>query len=131
MSDRSFLQQECVNSSFVQPTKGLFGGDLSSSTTERDLQILFGAIGKVIAVEVKRGRHGDSLLHGFVEFDTEECAYSAIQTLNGLKFKGRKMRYAYIEKFPICSLFSNFIFFFFFIFLCLIIYVYLHYYSTE
>lgn len=91
MSDRSFLQQECLNFS-AQPTKGLFVGDLSSSTTERDLQILFGAIGKVIAVEVKRGRHGDSLLHGFVEFDSEECAFSAIQTLNGLKFKGRKMR---------------------------------------
>lgn len=81
-----------INQQAGQPTKGLFIGDLASNTTERDLQVLFGAVGKVTAVEVKRGRHGDSLLHGFVEFDSESSAYSAIQSLSGLKFKGRKMR---------------------------------------
>lgn len=91
MTDRNFsyLSADMIS---TQPTKGLFVGDLSSSTTERDLQILFGSFGQVVAVEVKRGRHGDSLLHGFVEFDCESSAFSAIQKLNGIKFKGRKMR---------------------------------------
>eukprot|EP01042_Synura_sphagnicola_P033847 gene33847-43429_t len=53
-----------INQQAGQPTKGLFIGDLASNTTERDLQVLFGAVGKVTAVE----------------------------SLSGLKFKGRKMR---------------------------------------
>jgi RNA recognition motif-containing protein len=90
MGDRNFNYLSDMNS--AQPTKGLFVGDLSSSTTERDLQALFGRFGQVVAVEVKRGRHGDSLLHGFVEFDSASSAFTAIQALNGIKFKSRKMR---------------------------------------
>lgn len=97
----TYLPQSDISSSKTQqsntghPTKGLFVGDLASNTSERDLQILFGVFGTVSAVEVKRGRHGDSLLHGFVEFDSESSAFAAIQTLHGLKFKGRKMRYSH------------------------------------
>ncbi len=73
-------------------TKGLFVGDLSSFTTEKDLHQLFGTFGPILSVEIKRGRHGDSLLHGFVEFASEASSYSAIQALHNRKFKGRKMR---------------------------------------
>lgn len=73
-------------------TKGLFVGDLSSFTTEKDLHQIFSPFGSILSVEIKRGRHGDSLLHGFVEFASEAAAYAAIQSMHNRKFKGRRMR---------------------------------------
>lgn len=78
-----------------QHTKGVFVGDLSSFCTEKDLYDLFARFGRVSAIEIKRGRHGDSLLHGFVEYDSEQAASTAIQAMNRFKYKGRKMRYAH------------------------------------
>lgn len=73
-------------------TKGLFVGDLSSFATEKDLHHIFSPYGSILSVEIKRGRHGDSLLHGFVEYASEASAYAAIQDMHNRKFKGRKMR---------------------------------------
>jgi RNA recognition motif-containing protein len=78
-----------------QHSKGVFVGDLSSFCTEKDLYDLFARFGRVSAIEIKRGRHGDSLLHGFVEYESEQAASTAIQAMNRFKYKGRRMRYAH------------------------------------
>lgn len=74
------------------PVRGVFVGDLSSFCSEKDLYELFVRFGRISAIEIKRGRHGDSLLHGFVEYDSEQAAYAAIQAMNGFKHRGRRMR---------------------------------------
>jgi len=52
----------------------------------------FNQFGEIAALEIKRGRYGDSLMHGFVEYTTEASAINAIMEMNGKKFMGRKMR---------------------------------------
>lgn len=71
----------------------LFVGDLSFYCTETDLKQLFSVYGKTKRAEIKRGRFGDSLMHGFVELDTVHGAQLAIQNLNTTKFLGRRLRY--------------------------------------
>jgi RNA recognition motif-containing protein len=72
--------------------KSLFVGDLSFFCSEDDLLQLFRRFGNVKAVEIKRGKFGDSLMHGFVEMESNEAAELAIATLNDFKFMGRRMR---------------------------------------
>jgi len=73
-------------------SRSVFVGDLSFFCTEIDLGPIFAKIGNIISLEVKRGRHGDSLMHGFVEYDLESSAQNAIAQMNGRKFMGRCMR---------------------------------------
>lgn len=75
-----------------QPSKGVFVGDLSSFCAEKDLYDLFAPFGRISAIEIKRGRHGDSLLHGFVEYESDQAAAAAIEAMNGYKYRGRRMR---------------------------------------
>jgi hypothetical protein len=72
--------------------RSVFVGDLSFFCTEIDLANVFSRFGHVVTVEIKRGRHGDSLLHGFVEFDSDASAELAIQYINGRKWMGRTLR---------------------------------------
>lgn len=82
-----------INESSLSSTKSLFVGDLSFFCTEVDLGPLFAKFGNLASLEVKRGRHGDSLMHGFVEYELESSAQVAIAELNNRKFMGRCMRY--------------------------------------
>lgn len=75
-----------------QSAKSLFVGDLSFFCTELELAAAFSPFGPIASLEIKRGRHGDSLMHGFVEFVSDADAVSAIQEMNGKKFMGRKLR---------------------------------------
>lgn len=72
--------------------RSVFVGDLSFFCTEIDLANVFSRFGHVVTVEIKRGRHGDSLLHGFVEFDCDASAELAIQHMNGRKWMGRTLK---------------------------------------
>lgn len=74
------------------PTKSVFVGDLSFFCTEIELAMAFSPFGEISALEIKRGRYGDSLMHGFVEYTTDIAAQNAIMEMNGKKFMGRKMR---------------------------------------
>lgn len=77
----------------VTPMRTLFVGDLSFFCEDSDLRMLFSSFGEVISVEIKRGRAtGDSLMHGFVEMDSEQNAEVALNELRNKKFLGRKMR---------------------------------------
>lgn len=76
----------------LSSTRSLFVGDLSFFCKEHDLNMLFSTVGYVIGVDIKRGRSGDSLMHGFVEMESEEIAEAALFRFNDFKFMGRKMR---------------------------------------
>lgn len=80
--------------SHQQPmSKGaLFVGDLSFFASEADLRRLFSSYGKLKRAEIKRGRFGDSLMHGFVELDQLTGAQLAMRELDGVKFMGRRIR---------------------------------------
>jgi RNA recognition motif-containing protein len=73
-------------------SRSVFVGDLSYFCTEIDLANLFRKYGKIVNIEIKRGRQGDSLMHGFVEYELDVSAQLAIHYLHGFKYMGRKMR---------------------------------------
>lgn len=77
----------------IHQAKGaLFVGDLSFYCNESDLKQLFSPYGKIKRAEIKRGRFGDSLMHGFVELDSITGAQRALEDLNTTKFLGRRLR---------------------------------------
>lgn len=81
------------NHNVSPPMRTLFVGDLSFFCEDDDLRKLFSGYGQVISVEIKRGKAtGDSLMHGFVEMDSEESAENALNQLRNQKFLGRRMR---------------------------------------
>lgn len=68
-------------------------GDLSAFCTEHDLHVLFSKFGRIELIEIKRSREtNESLLHGFVEYASKSSANLAINSMQGFKFKGRRMR---------------------------------------
>lgn len=70
----------------------LFVGDLSLFCDDGCLASLFVPFGSVTNAQIRRGRRGDSLLYGFVEFANKDCAQTAMDTLDGKKFMGRTIR---------------------------------------
>lgn len=75
------------------PPSTLFVGDLSFFCDESDLRTLFSQHGKVVTTQLKRGKTGDSLMHGFVEMASQEEAEAARSSLMDTKYMGRKIRY--------------------------------------
>lgn len=87
--------------SFLQnATRCVFVGDLSFFCTELDLAECFKHCGSISRLEVKRGRHGDSLLYGFVEFHQEASAELAIREMHGVKLLGRRMKVNWTDTKP-------------------------------
>jgi RNA recognition motif-containing protein len=74
-------------------TPSIFCGDLSFFCTDADLCQLFQAVGPVRSAIVRRSRNNETLHYGFVHMETSEDAHRAIQSLNGQKFLGRRLRY--------------------------------------
>lgn len=73
-------------------SKKLYVGNLLYETTDEDLKTHFGSVGTVVSATVIKFRDtGKSKGFGFVEMSTEEEAKSAIDTLNGQDYKGRKL----------------------------------------
>lgn len=73
-------------------TPSIFCGDLSFFCTDADLCQLFQAVGPVRSAIVRRSRNNETLHYGFVHMETSEDAHRAIQSLNGQKFLGRRLR---------------------------------------
>lgn len=71
-------------------SKNLYVGNLPFSTTEQDLQQLFGQYGTVTKTQVIMDRDtGRSRGFGFVEMSSG--ADEAIQAMNGAEFQGRRL----------------------------------------
>ena len=75
--------------------KKLYVGNLSYSTTDRQLEEHFGQIGEVVEATVIEDRAtGRSKGFGFVEMADEATAEKAIAELNGKEFDGRSLTVA-------------------------------------
>lgn len=70
----------------------LYVGNLSYDTTDRELEQLFSAYGKVQSVQLIIDRAtGRSKGFGFVEMDSEQDAKAAIAAVNGKEVGGRRL----------------------------------------
>lgn len=94
MTMTSTVSPQAEEISSNQPTSMnlLFVGDLSHFCTEKDLAGVFMQFGPIISTQIRKGRSGDSLMHGFVELEEISQAQKAIEVLNDSKFMGRRMR---------------------------------------
>ncbi|KAL0348342.1 UNVERIFIED_CONTAM: Polyadenylate-binding protein 2 [Sesamum angustifolium] len=68
----------------------VFVKNLSESTTEEDLQKVFGEFGPITSTVVMRNDDGTSKCFGFVNFDNSDDAARAVESLNGKKFDNKE-----------------------------------------
>src|SRR5215211_77675 len=72
--------------------KKLYVGNLSYSTTNQDLEQLFGQHGQVTSAQIINDRDtGRSKGFGFVEMSSDDEAQAAIAALNGQEHLGRTL----------------------------------------
>ncbi|GLT47315.1 hypothetical protein SLA2020_210200 [Shorea laevis] len=64
--------------------------NLSESTTDEDLQKIFGEFGTITSAVVMRDADGKSKGFGFVNFEDADDAASAVESLNGKKFDDKE-----------------------------------------
>jgi RNA recognition motif-containing protein len=74
--------------------KQVFVGDLSCFCTADNLTELFGEFGNVVNADIKTSKCGKPLSYGFITFEETNSVAQAIQSLDGVSFFGRKLRYA-------------------------------------
>lgn len=71
----------------------LYVGNLSKTTTQDELNVLFTQAGGVTATEViKDRRSGESKGFAFVNMSTQEEAERAISMFNGFEFGGKELK---------------------------------------
>ncbi|URE38767.1 Polyadenylate-binding protein [Musa troglodytarum] len=68
----------------------VFVKNLSESTTNEDLENIFGEYGKITSAIVMREEDGKSKCFGFVNFEIPDDAARAVQELNGQKFDDKE-----------------------------------------
>ena len=73
--------------------KNIYVGNINYSTTEEELETLFGQYGAIRSVKIIVDRMTDrSKGFGFVEMEDDGAADQAIAALNGSDFMGRSLR---------------------------------------
>jgi RNA recognition motif-containing protein len=73
-------------------TKKLFIGNLSFSLTEDQLKEIFAPFGEIVSFNLVMDKFsGRSKGFGFVEYDNEESAQKALQSLDGSEQDGRNI----------------------------------------
>lgn len=78
----------------IDISRTLFVGDLSVFCTETELRQLFQPFGYIDDIRLKKTTANATRLgYGFIQFGTKECAERAMNSLNGIMFNGRIMRY--------------------------------------
>jgi RNA recognition motif-containing protein len=71
----------------------VFVGDLSCFCTSDNLTGLFSEFGNVVNADIKTSKSGKPLSYGFITFEETTSVAQAIQSLDGVLFFGRKLRY--------------------------------------
>lgn len=87
---RFLRKQERENSVDKLKFNNVFVKNLSESTTEDDLQKLFGEYGPITSAVVMKEGDGKSKCFGFVNFVNSDDAARAVQELNGKKFEEKE-----------------------------------------
>lgn len=73
--------------------KRVYVGNLNYTTTESELEALFGEYGSVVSVDIISDKYTErSKGFGFVEMEDDGAADSAISALNGRELGGRELR---------------------------------------
>ncbi|KAF3435430.1 hypothetical protein FNV43_RR22519 [Rhamnella rubrinervis] len=83
-------KQERESSTDKSKFNNVFVKNLSESTTEEDLNKVFGEFGPLTSVVVMRDADGKSRCFGFVNFENAEDASRAVESLNGKKFDDKE-----------------------------------------
>jgi len=65
---------------FHDTQKQVYVRGLDRDTKDRDLEEAFGKFGRVLSVDIKHNRYA------FIDFDTEEAALKAVESMDGKKF---------------------------------------------
>lgn len=78
------------DASNVAKFNNVFVKNISESTTEDLLTIIFGEFGKITSAVVMRAEDGKSKCFGFVNFESPDDAARAIDELNGKNFDGKE-----------------------------------------
>lgn len=69
----------------------VFVKNISESTTEEDLQKIFGEYGQLTSVVVMKNEDGTSKCFGFVNFENADDAARAVDSLNGKKIDNKEL----------------------------------------
>ena len=91
VSDNTASARTFVSTVGRRHARSVFVQNLSWHVTSADLHNKFSTVGTVVDAEVKASGNG-SKIFGIVRFATSEEAGSAIETLDGLDFEGRRMQ---------------------------------------
>ncbi|MQL95359.1 hypothetical protein Taro_028025 [Colocasia esculenta] len=83
-------KQERENAVNKAKFNNVFVKNLSESTTEEDLKIIFGEFGNITSSVVMREGDGKSKCFGFVNFENADDAAQAVEGLNGKKFDDKE-----------------------------------------
>ncbi|RZS15786.1 hypothetical protein BHM03_00047670 [Ensete ventricosum] len=83
-------KKERLNSLDKTKFSNVFVKNLSESTTNEDLENIFGKYGKITSAIVMREEDGKSKHFGFVNFENPDDAARAVQELNGQKFDNKE-----------------------------------------
>jgi RNA recognition motif-containing protein len=70
----------------------LYVGNLSSSTTEDELETLFTQVGDVTGLRIFKDRRGESRGFGFLTMSAQSEADNAVSRLNHYSFNGSSLK---------------------------------------
>lgn len=72
-------------------SRGAAGGPTFRVSDSRELYDTFAQFGTIISAKVAM-ENGQSKGYAFVQFDSDDAAKRAIETVNGMELKGKKAR---------------------------------------
>lgn len=65
--------------------------NIDLETTEEELNEFFGKIGKITSLVIEKDAEGKSKGFGFINYENHDDAAKAVETLNDVEFKGKKL----------------------------------------
>ncbi|XP_065347000.1 polyadenylate-binding protein 1-like [Cloeon dipterum] len=87
-------QPSCSRLNWID--NNVFINHLNKTINTKELHNTFSAFGKILSCKLKTDEAGNSLGYGYVQFETEEAAKTAIKKVNGMLLEDQKV---YVGKF--------------------------------